>query len=181
MIQKGGVCLFSSKRGISPLVATVMLIAFAVALGAVVMNWGKGYIQETQVLPGSEVELTPPTEAPATPAAPVPPCEQDIRLQVLTIGGRLDICFDQASNVLQYRIENNGAVAIEGGKVQVIGTKDVVEGDLEALGVAAIKKGSLQYNPVQYGQVQKARVIPKAGGQLCPQKALNVEEIGICV
>jgi flagellin-like protein len=30
------------KRGISPLIATVLLVAFAVSLGAVVMNWAKG-------------------------------------------------------------------------------------------------------------------------------------------
>lgn len=30
-----------SKKGLSPLIATVLLIAFAVALGVMVMNWGK--------------------------------------------------------------------------------------------------------------------------------------------
>ena len=29
-----------SKKGVSPLIATILLIAFAVALGSVVMNWG---------------------------------------------------------------------------------------------------------------------------------------------
>ena len=41
--------LFYSKKGISPLIATVLLIAFAVALGAVVMNWGKNYVQTTAI------------------------------------------------------------------------------------------------------------------------------------
>ena len=31
-----------NKRGISPLIATVLLVAFAVALGAVVMSWTSG-------------------------------------------------------------------------------------------------------------------------------------------
>ena len=31
---------FSSKKGVSPLIATILLIAFAVALGTVIMNWG---------------------------------------------------------------------------------------------------------------------------------------------
>lgn len=35
-----GVRLFnSSRKGMSPLIATVLLIAFAVALGAMIMNW----------------------------------------------------------------------------------------------------------------------------------------------
>ena len=113
MNQKGGAQLFSSKRAISPLVATVMLIAFAVALGAVVMNWGKGYIEETKIAPQGQVELTPPS--PSSPTVTTP-CEQDIKIQLLTISGRPDICFDQATKMLNYRFENNGQVAIEGGK-----------------------------------------------------------------
>jgi len=35
------------KKGVSPLIATVLLIAFAVSLGAVVMNWGRGYVETT--------------------------------------------------------------------------------------------------------------------------------------
>lgn len=35
-----------NKKGISPLIATVLLIGFVVAIGAVVMFWGKGYVEE---------------------------------------------------------------------------------------------------------------------------------------
>lgn len=34
--------VFGSKRGMSPLIATVLLIAFAVALGTMIMNWSSG-------------------------------------------------------------------------------------------------------------------------------------------
>jgi flagellin-like protein len=34
--------LFRGKRAMSPLIATVLLIAFAVALGAMIMNWSSG-------------------------------------------------------------------------------------------------------------------------------------------
>ena len=36
-----------NKKAVSPLIATVLLIAFAVALGAVVMNWGRSYVETT--------------------------------------------------------------------------------------------------------------------------------------
>jgi flagellin-like protein len=36
-----------SKKGVSPLIATVLLIGFAVALAAVVMTWGLGFIEQT--------------------------------------------------------------------------------------------------------------------------------------
>ncbi len=41
---KGG--KISKKRGISPLIATVLLIGFVVALILLVMLWGKNYIEE---------------------------------------------------------------------------------------------------------------------------------------
>jgi flagellin-like protein len=39
--------MFSSKRGVSPLIATILLIAFAVALGAVVMQLGSGLASDS--------------------------------------------------------------------------------------------------------------------------------------
>ena len=35
------------KRGMSPLIATVLLIAFAVALGAMIMNWSSTFGEDT--------------------------------------------------------------------------------------------------------------------------------------
>jgi len=170
MGQNRGVTLFSSKRAISPLIATVMLIAFAVALGAVVMNWGKGFLEESGAMPeGGETNLEGPD-----------PCQQMIQLQFLTIAGRPDICFDQLRGTINYRFENNGQVPIEGGKMQVIGASDVLEFDIEPVPVAGIKKGANAYDPARYGQVQKAKVVPKIKGQLCPQKALTVETIPTC-
>ena len=37
MLKRGA--FFRSKRGLSPLIATVLLIAFAVSMGAMIMNW----------------------------------------------------------------------------------------------------------------------------------------------
>lgn len=41
--------IFSGKKGVSPIIATVLLIAFAVSLGAVVMNWGKTISEKEEV------------------------------------------------------------------------------------------------------------------------------------
>jgi len=43
----------NKKRGISPLIATVLLIGFIVALVAVVMMWGKGFVMEKAQKEGS--------------------------------------------------------------------------------------------------------------------------------
>lgn len=36
--------MFNGRRGITPLVATILLVAFSVGLGALVMSWGEDYI-----------------------------------------------------------------------------------------------------------------------------------------
>lgn len=49
-----------NKKAVSPLVATILLIVFALALGTVVMNWGKVYIEAG--VPEEEVGLEDPNE-----------------------------------------------------------------------------------------------------------------------
>lgn len=47
--------MFNNKRGISPLIATIMLLAFAIALGSIVMTWGKDLIESAANEPTAEV------------------------------------------------------------------------------------------------------------------------------
>ncbi|MBU0471641.1 MAG: hypothetical protein KKF89_00905 [Nanoarchaeota archaeon] len=35
-----------NKRGLSPIIATILLIAFAVAIGAMIMSWTAGIVKE---------------------------------------------------------------------------------------------------------------------------------------
>lgn len=77
--------ILHSKRGMSPLIATVLLIAFAVALGVMVMNWGKS----------------------AQPIAPV--AGTDIKVNAYALGDKTLLCFDPAAYNLrpesaQYKI-----------------------------------------------------------------------------
>lgn len=65
--------LIHSRRGLSPLIATVLLIAFAVALGVMVMNWGK------------------------SAGAKVTPSCQDVTLNPQTVNAAQFLCFDPAS------------------------------------------------------------------------------------
>jgi flagellin-like protein len=46
----------NTKKGISPLIATVLLIGFSVALAAVVMTWGLDYVKNTQKNVGDKTE-----------------------------------------------------------------------------------------------------------------------------
>ena len=48
--------LIKNKKGISPLIATVLLIGFTVALAAVVITWGSGFVQ--RVTEGTDKRTT---------------------------------------------------------------------------------------------------------------------------
>lgn len=39
-----------NKKALSPLVATLLLVIFAIALGSVVMSWGKEYVEQAAVV-----------------------------------------------------------------------------------------------------------------------------------
>jgi len=34
-----------NKKGLTPLMATVLLLVFALVIGTITMNWGKGYVE----------------------------------------------------------------------------------------------------------------------------------------
>jgi len=53
-----------NKRGISPILATIILVGFAVALGSVVMTWSSMFIYKTGLneTASSSVTTTPCTE-----------------------------------------------------------------------------------------------------------------------
>ena len=46
-----------NKKALSPLIATILLVAFAIALGTIVMGWGKDYVTKL-----GDIEQTPITE-----------------------------------------------------------------------------------------------------------------------
>ena len=45
-----------NKKGLSPLMATLLLVIFAIALGSVVMSWGKEYVEEATAVKEVTVE-----------------------------------------------------------------------------------------------------------------------------
>jgi len=67
-----------ARKGLSPLIATVLLIAFAVALGVLVMNWGKS--SAPAQVPGGET-----------------PLGQVVTVQSYKMGDKALLCFDPAS------------------------------------------------------------------------------------
>lgn len=170
--------IFKSKRGISPLIATVLLIAFAVALGAVVMNWGKQYVEEQAAdakMSGQAKQLCTSTE-----------------LIFETVSRMPQICYrGNTTNTtgLDFTIRNIASHDILDMQLTVLGTDDVLEVNLKddadltskfALGPNKILRAR-DFNITGIGGFTKAIFTPgikvdgKKDPQLCSDNVLDVE------
>ena len=90
--------MFLNKKGISPLIATVLLIGFTVALAAVVIIWGSGFVSRTTV---ASSEKTAQTLA----------CTSDLNFDIRKVN-----CDDNgvdAGGVSKITIDNKGSYAIK--------------------------------------------------------------------
>ena len=87
-----------NKKAVSPLISTILLLISAIALGIVVMNWGKAAVlEETK-------------------------CD-DAGIGIITFDGAPQLCFKGGK--IDYKLENNGDSAISAVIVHVIGDEDI--------------------------------------------------------
>ena len=107
------------KKGVSPLIATVLLIAFAVALGAVVMNWGRGYVQET-------------TEKATESSAGDLACTSDVDIGLMDIDGIRQFCFNRSEDRVEFILENRKNKELEAIKCRILGTDTRVPANVNA-------------------------------------------------
>jgi len=168
---------FRSKRGVSPLIATVLLIAFAVALGAVVMNWGKGYVQSqaVQVETQSNAQLS---------------CQSDIELNVYVLNGRPRVCYkiEDGITTLDIMLRNGGTSTIQGIATTFISADNDVfstEIDKKIIG-GGVGRFEIEVDLDEFGPILQADFTPKilvSGVQqpvLCSQNVKTIDEIYEC-
>jgi flagellin-like protein len=166
-----------SKKGVSPLIATVLLIAFAVALGAVVMNWGKGYVQAQaiNVETKSNAQLS---------------CQGDIELNIYVLNQRPKICYEltDTGTTLSAMLKNEGTMTIKGITVTIVSSNDDVfstEIDKDIVGGGVVKV-DISVNDTEFGDIRQVEFTPKilvSGVQkpvLCSKNSKNIDEIYAC-
>ena len=150
------------------MIATILLIAFAVALGSVVMNWGLNL----------ELGKSPDK------------C-RNVEIKIRDIGAS-EACFGGfgQNGYINFIIDNTGSTDISGLAIWVVGDKETRLFDLDNI---MIKKGSLYdkkdkevtYDFITYGNIKQVQFIPKIkAGQateICPKNAVKAEKIGICI
>ena len=162
--------MFDNNRGITPLVATVLLVAFSVGLGALVMSWGEEYIAEkAEFAQGTpEVKNT---------------CDL-AKIDVIKISGKSQICLSPQG--IQVFIDNGPDIDLVGVHARIVGSKTVdVQENILALpllkGNAA--RSYIGYKP-EVGELLQVKLTPKIleNNQvaLCSQNAITLERIAPC-
>lgn len=140
------------KKGVSPLIATVLLIAFAVALGAVVMNWGRSYTEQTaeNVKKKSDVDVK---------------CSLDVKLKLLELSSKPQMCMSEngASSNITFTVLNDGQKKVEGLRITIFGTSNIATNTSLSNATVPVAGGTRQsvwYNFNEVGNVQKVLIVP---------------------
>ncbi len=158
---------FNSKKGVSPLIATILLIAFAVALGSVVMNWGLS------------LEIGKSADK----------CRNvEIKIRNIDVA---EVCFGGfgQNGYINFIIDNTGAIDISGLAIWVVGDKGTRLFNLDNI---LIKKGALfdkkdkevSYDFTTFGNIKQVQFLPKIKveqtTEICPKNAIKADKIGVC-
>lgn len=145
------------KKAVSPLIATVLLIAFAVSLGAVLLTY-----------------MTSLGECGA------------VSIVIPSTGGNPDICYNSNSNKLEFTLENSGREDVEYLKLSLTGALNVDNVDVnKAIPRSETEKISVDYKMQYLGKLQKLKIIPVVSESseeiICPsEKTLTIEGIPDC-
>ena len=136
--------IFCSKKGVSPLIATILLIAFAVALGSVVMNWG---LNLDLVKSGDKC--------------------RNLEIKIRNIDGN-QVCFGGfgQNGYINFILDNAGVTDVSGLTILIYGEKGT---KLFELNNILIKKGSLYdkkdkeviYDFSTFGKIKRVEFQPK--------------------
>lgn len=166
MITKKMLGLIKSKKGISPLVATVLLLFVAILLGILVMNWGRAQLEEA-----SE-------------------CTVDVGISFVELNKKPQICYSGSSSngAITFIVENGVSTEVSSLQLRIIGTKDIY---ITELPDSEIDKGyslmrTVPYDFNLFGDIRQIRLVPKIillpnkEPLLCVEQALVIEEISPC-
>ena len=146
------------RRGISPLIATVLLIAFAVSVGVMIIN------------------IKPPQSTGSD-------CDA-VHMELQNINGKPMLCYDTLNKKINIMVQNTGEVNIE--KLKLIITAEDFSNDQVEIDSSSIKAGDILTKSIDYVRsgtfkIQLAPMI-NSGGQLktCLNKSIVAETTISC-
>ena len=155
---------FMDKKGVSPIIATILLIVFAVTLGSVVISWRFNIDTDK-----SGVK-----------------CE-NVDFRIRKVSG-VEICItpDQP-NYLNFVIDNIGRTDISGFDIWAIGSKGTKLYSLDSLNISKdslffYKEKGLPYETDKYGSLEIVQFMPKVGTKpdTCPNAVIKADTSSVC-
>ncbi|MFH0701601.1 MAG: hypothetical protein V2A62_04140 [Candidatus Woesearchaeota archaeon] len=150
------------KKGVTPLMITLLLISFAVAVGVVIMNLGAAEVEEAAECPVS------------------------IGLKLAIISGQEQICYDSAKKDIAFTLENGVNIKVEGLIFSAIGKTKAESFELNEAKLIKVGNylGHVTYDTAVSGEIQQIKITPKIvlydTEQICTEQALVVEGIRNC-
>lgn len=158
----------SNKRGVSPLIATVLLISFAVALGSVVLNWGRN------------LDISKPGDECA-----------GISIKLRDTND-VQVCYGGSgqNGYINFIIDNDGTVGIDGLGIWITGEKgtklfDFNDFSIEKGELLNIKDKSVKYDFDAYGTIKHIQFFPKVkiddSIDICARNSVKADTIGVCL
>jgi hypothetical protein len=151
------------KRGMSPLMATALLIAFAITFGIFAMVLG-GKIEESHSEQGINW-----TEV----------CSQ-ADLEFFSLRYNPYLCIDTEEDVVRFIVVNKGKHPIEKIQVVLVGDKVVFREILkEPLGPHYLYEGNISYDVDQFGMIKEIQFLPRVSTLV--SKENNEFESNLCM
>lgn len=163
------------KRAVSPLIATVLLVAFSVVLGAIVMNFTRK----------STVDLS--REA-ADKIEKGVTCSVDMVAKLVEVNDEKLICFNRSgSNNLEAVVENQGTKDAKGVQIFVLDSNDTpyTFNELTALNAHNSTKynvslgSSFVFPPIKV-LISPIILSKNNERELCTDNRIDIEEIEVC-
>lgn len=160
------------KKGVSPLIATILLIAFAVALGAVVMNWGSKYVDQQTRDTGTKTQTDIK-------------CVSEPSMEIYEISDAPQLCYNNVTNAIDFVLQNTGTVKIQDLEVSVLGNKSQQFTDTNvSLELGRFRRMNVSYDKTVFGAIDTIEFQPsiKIGSKdvLCVKNSLAKTDVPVC-
>ena len=162
--------LFDNRKGLTPLVATILLVAFSIGLGALVMSWGEEYIEEKAEFVQGTAEVRSGCDV--------------SEISIIKISGQPQACVSPEG--IKIWIDNGPEMDLVNLHARIAGTNgvDVIDSLLtQPLLKANAINTVIPYNK-EIGQVLQVKLTPKiwTGSQvaICSQRAIELEDLPSC-
>jgi FlaG/FlaF family flagellin (archaellin) len=172
---------WTSKKGLSPLIAAVLLIVVVVGIGAVVTGIVRNYVTENKQT--------------ITEKASDMKCGVEVDITIPVVGDELRICHDSGTYTINFTLENSGSATIDDMQVKYFGTSsfdanDTVGTDTTDFGSDGMDAGETIAFTTVYdsgiGTLQQVKLVPRvkvvgrADKAYCTDAALSFTEFATC-